>query len=179
MTAPTKPMSLDEFLALPETEPATELIDGVPCQKPVGSEDHSQAQSNLLFLLRLHPATANGRSRVELSVRFLRTERGNLRVPDVSHYLQGHEDRSGAKYPARVPDLAAEVRSEGQSRMALRRRLQFLRGQGSTCTLLILPESHVVEVVDGERSWTATIDDTVTLINLDGFSFAVRHLFED
>src|SRR5688572_24861239 len=138
-------LTLEEFLAMPETEPYTELIDGVPSQKPVGSEQHSQAQTNLVVLLRLSEVTASGRTRAELSVRFPATARGNLRIPDVSYYLPGHEDESGAKYPARVPDLAAEVLSEGQTWTNLQRRLAFLREQGTRCTLLIDPTKQRVE----------------------------------
>lgn len=172
-------LTLEEFLALPETRPFTELIDGVPCQKPVGSEKHSRAQGNLYFLLRTHARTRRGRSRTELGVQFVRTSRGNFRVPDVVYYLPENVDRSDSKYPARAPDLAAEVMSEGQSRATVRRRLEFLREQGTISTLLIDPEDETVEVHDGESAFTARGDDQVTLAGINGFSFAVRDLFKD
>lgn len=172
-------LTLEEFLALPETTPYTELVDGVPCQKPVGSEKHSRAQGNLYFLLRTHPRIRRGRSRTELGVQFLRTARGNLRVPDVVYYLPENVDRSDSKYPARAPDLAAEVISEGQSRATLRRRLEFLREHGTICTLLIDPEDETVEVYDGESVFTARADEQVTLAGVNGFSFVPRDLFSD
>jgi Uma2 family endonuclease len=172
-------LTLDAFLAMPETEPYTELIDGVPCQKPMGSEEHSQAQGNLHFLLKSHRHTRQGRARVELGIRFVRTPRGNLRVPDVSYSLPGHEDLSNARHPDRAPDLAAEVLSAGQSRSRLRERLSFLRDWGTRCTLLIDPIGQTVEAVDVERSGTFGIDDKVVLEGLPGFEFNVRALFED
>lgn len=54
-------MTVEEFIALPETEPATELIDGYPCQKPVGTKPHSRATWRLGRLFDRHPATAGER----------------------------------------------------------------------------------------------------------------------
>ena len=178
MTTPTRLMTLDEFLALPETKPYTELIDGVPCQKPVGKMRHSRAQWLLPRLLDRHPATSAGSPWPELGFKFRRTAAGNLRVPDVSYYLPGNIDPDSKEdYPEVAPDLAAEVRSEGQGLPGLRARLAFLREQGTRCTLLIDPEARTVEVHDGGRNWTASEHDEVVLEQLNGFSFRVDELF--
>ena len=51
----------------------------------------------------------------ELGFKFRRTTAGNLRVPDVSYYLPGSvKPDLDEDYPEMPPDLAAEVRSEGQ-----------------------------------------------------------------
>jgi Uma2 family endonuclease len=42
--AVVKPLSLDEFLAMPETEPASEFIDGEIVQKPMPKGRHSRLQ---------------------------------------------------------------------------------------------------------------------------------------
>ena len=177
MTAPSRLMTLAEFLELPETEPYTELINGELCQKPVGKNRHSAAQSNLQILLALHPATAKGKSRVELGFRFPRTSRGNLRVPDVSYYLPGYVPDPDEDYPERAPDLAAEVRSNGQSTTSQRERLAFLRSQGTRCTLLIDPEAQTVEVHDGEVTSLALGGDEVRLELLAGFSFFLNEIW--
>ena len=170
-------MSLEEFLALPETEPPTELIDGYPCQKPVGKTRHSRAQTNLILLLARSPATAGGRPWVELGFRGSKVRPGNLRVPDVAFSLPGNEPNDDEDYPGRAPDLAAEVRSEGQSIRHLEGRLAFLRELGTRCTLLIDPETKSVRVHDGEHSWLAAGDDEVVLESLGGFSFRVSELW--
>jgi len=178
MTTQTRLMTLDEFLALPETKPYTELIDGVPCQKPVAKGPHSRAQWLLPSLLARDPATSPGSPWPELGFKFPRTSAGNLRVPDVSYYLPGHIDPlNPGDYPERPPDLAAEIRSQGQTVRSLRERLAFLQEQGTRCTLLIDPEARTVEVHDGERSWTASAGDQVVLEQLNGFSFRVDELF--
>ena len=80
-------------------------------------------------------------------------------------------------YPEGVPDLAAEVRSKGQSSASLRERLAFLRAQGTGCTLLIDPEAQTVEVHDGERTSVVGDNDAVRLEALAEFSFIVSELW--
>ncbi|MEP7216746.1 MAG: Uma2 family endonuclease, partial [Anaerolineaceae bacterium] len=150
---------------------------GELCQKPVGKNRHSAAQTSLLILLARHPAAAQGKPRIELGFRFPRTSLGNLRVPDVSYYLPGYVPDLDEDYPERAPDLAAEVRSKGQSIASQRERLTFLRAQGTRCTLLIDPEAQTVEVHDGERTSTASGSDQVRLEQLAGFSFSLSELW--
>ncbi|MEO0885680.1 MAG: Uma2 family endonuclease, partial [Cyanobacteria bacterium J06648_10] len=45
--ASIKPISLKEFLALPETKPASEYIDGKVTQKPMPQGEHSSIQVEL------------------------------------------------------------------------------------------------------------------------------------
>lgn len=44
----TTPLSVEEFLKLPETKPASEYIDGRIYQKPMPQGEHSTLQSNLV-----------------------------------------------------------------------------------------------------------------------------------
>ncbi len=178
MTTRTSLLSLDEFLRQPETEPYTELIEGKPCQKPVGKTRHARAQGRLIRLLVLHPATSEGEAVPEQGFRFPSTTLGNLRVPDVAYYRANRRPSTEEDYPAVAPDLAAEIRSAGQGKRGQRERLAFLREQGTICTLLVDPEDRTVEVHDGERTWVAGTGDEVTLRELGGFSFRVGELFD-
>ena len=45
---PSKPITLKEFLALPETKPASEYIDGKIIQKPMPQGKHSTIQGELI-----------------------------------------------------------------------------------------------------------------------------------
>ncbi|MEL6813255.1 MAG: Uma2 family endonuclease [Cyanobacteria bacterium J06598_3] len=45
--APSKPLTLEEFLQLPETKPASEYIDGSIIQKPMPKGRHSRLQGKL------------------------------------------------------------------------------------------------------------------------------------
>lgn len=172
--APRRPIELDEFLSMPETEPASELVDGEVVQKPMGKVPHSRAQSRLLTLLMVHEATRDGEALVEQGIN---GPGANHRVPDVAWFapgrLEGEED-----YPDFAPDLAVEVRSEGQSLAFLRGKLNFLREHGSVATMLVDPRRKVIEVVDGDIATVATESDTVVLRSIGGFSFAAARLFK-
>jgi Uma2 family endonuclease len=173
----TRHMTLEEFLALPETVPYCELIDGEVVQKPVGSKQHASAQWNLTLLLGTHPKTRRGRGYTEVGYNFPDALRPNHRVPDLSYYLPGREP-GGDKYPEHMPDLAVEVLSDGQGREGQRARLAFLRARGVPCTMLIDPARRTIEVHDGDREWVAANDDEVAPDALPGFSFRVSQLFE-
>ena len=47
----TKPLTLEEFLQLPETKPASEFIQGEIFQKPMPQGEHSRLQSKLCAVI--------------------------------------------------------------------------------------------------------------------------------
>ena len=174
----TRLVTLEEYLALPETEPATELVDGRLEQKPVGRYRHGRAQTRLAQMLGAHPATERGEAVTELTIRFPAALRPNARIPDVCYFLPASLPNPDDDYPDRAPDLAAEVLSKGQTRQAVANRLSFLRSEGARCTLLIDPWERTVEVHDGARAWIADDSAEVTLHELAGFHFVVSRLFD-
>ncbi len=48
MTTTTQPVTLEEFLQLPETKPASEYIKGQVFQKPMPKSRHSRLQGRLM-----------------------------------------------------------------------------------------------------------------------------------
>jgi len=50
---PAKALTLDEFLQLPETKPASEFIDGQVIQKPMPQGKHSSVQLDLGTVINL------------------------------------------------------------------------------------------------------------------------------
>ena len=176
MSTATGLLTLEDFLALPEEKPALELVDGEVCRKPVPKESHSYAQLEIIKALLIDPHTAPGHIRPELGISFPSELVGNHRVPDVIYFRPGR--RPSHPYPLVAPDLAVEIRSEGQGLELVRKRLAFLRAQGTRCTLLIDPLTRSVEVHDDGRTWTAHEGEQVTLTALDGFTFLVDGLFE-
>ncbi len=51
VTTPSKSITLQEFLAIPETKPASEYIDGKIIQKPMPQGEHSTIQGELIIAL--------------------------------------------------------------------------------------------------------------------------------
>lgn len=50
---PSKPITLEEFLRLPETKPASEFIDGNVIQKPMPQGQHSRLQQKLVTAINM------------------------------------------------------------------------------------------------------------------------------
>ena len=48
VTTSSQPITLQEFLVLPETKPASEYIDGKIIQKPMPQGEHSAIQAELM-----------------------------------------------------------------------------------------------------------------------------------
>jgi Uma2 family endonuclease len=78
---PAKPLTLEAFLQLPETKPASEFVDGQIIQKPMPQGNHSTVQLDLgaainLALKSQHIARAYTELRCTFSDRSL--------VPDIA-----------------------------------------------------------------------------------------------
>ncbi|OAI39031.1 hypothetical protein AYO38_08495 [bacterium SCGC AG-212-C10] len=169
--APKRLLSLEEFLALPETEPASELIDGEVVQKPVRRIEESRALTELMFALSPH----GGEPLISLGY-CLPDDYRNHRVPDLSYFVPARA-LPDEGYAEEAPDLSAEVLAKGQARQYVSEKLTYMRGHGAGCTLLIDPQSRTIEVHDGARTFTVGAGEKMTLEALDGFSFAVDALF--
>lgn len=161
---PRRLTGLNEFLSLPETVPASELIDGEIVQKPLGTLPHGRAQSRLLALLIAHGATRHGSAVADQG---FNGPGANHRVPDVAWFA-----------PGSAPGLVAEVRSEDEPLAFVQGKLTFLRERGAVATLLVDPGRELIEVVDGEFVSVAAAGETVVLHSVGGFSFPVSRLFE-
>lgn len=69
--SPTQSLTLDEFLKLPETKPASEYIDGQIIEKPMLQGDHSALQTDLAPAInRVLRAKKIARAFVELRCTF-------------------------------------------------------------------------------------------------------------
>ena len=49
MSTLAQPITLETFLQLPETQPASEFIDGAVIQKPIPQGEHSRIQNLKVF----------------------------------------------------------------------------------------------------------------------------------
>ncbi|MGC1305905.1 MAG: Uma2 family endonuclease, partial [Phormidesmis sp.] len=112
----TKPLTLEAFLALPETKPANEYIDGQISQKPMPQGKHSALQSDLMALINLSVRTPKiARAFPELRCTF----GGSSVVPDIAVFEWSRIQRDANGEIANVfplaPDWAIEILSPGQS----------------------------------------------------------------
>ena len=145
-------LTLSEFLAMPETKPAREWVDGEVFQKPMPQGKHSAIQSELV-------PTINGKLRGQKIARAfseLRCTFDNRSiVPDVSVFVWDRIacDPSGEianGFPL-VPDWTIEILSPAQSQTKVVKNIVYCLKQGALMGWLIDPDDRTVFVYSPSR----------------------------
>lgn len=144
---PAKPLTLEEFLKLPETEPASEYIDGRIIQKPMPQGEHSAIQTELAPAINLavkHNQIA--RAFAELRCTFS----GRSIVPDISVFLWGRitrQENGGVKNIFSIaPDWSIEILSPDQSQTKVTKNILHCLKYGTQMGWLIDPAEKSVFV---------------------------------
>ena len=128
-TAAPRRLTLEEFLALPDTEPASEYACGEVMQKPMPTNAHGILQPYIWLLIYQYLArTKLGRVRTEWRCVFGPARRKRAFVPDVvyvSYERMPPGDAREQAYVETAPDLVVEVLSPGESAERFARKLRF------------------------------------------------------
>ncbi|MFN8558748.1 MAG: Uma2 family endonuclease [Dehalococcoidia bacterium] len=178
---PAVKLSLDDFLALPETEPASELLDGEVVQKPMPTYEHGLIQSLLSFVLltflRAHPIGVVGSE-----VRCIFGPPGAERpyVPDLVFIRSERAPRPGRGQPFRgAPDLAVEILSPDDRPDRVAAKVAFYLLHGVRLVWLVDPDTRSVTTLTSDgHSQRLTADDALDGgAVLPGFTTPVRELF--
>lgn len=174
-------LTLEEFLALPEEEPALEFEDGRVTRKVPPMGQHSILQ---LTIAERFNSFARSR-RLALALPELRTTySGYSRVPDVAVYRWGRipvlESGKIANDFREPPDIAAEIVSPGQSVNYLVRRCLWCVEHGVRAALLVDPSDESVLLFRPDHTMVALHGpDEVELEDiLPGFHVSVQELFD-
>lgn len=144
---PSKSLTLTEFLKLPETEPASEFINGEIIQKPMPKGKHSIIQGELVSIINivLKPQKI-ARAFPELRCTFAE----NSIVPDVSVFTWERipRDRNGevSNIFTIAPDWVIEILSPEQSQTKLTKKILQCLKDGTQMGWLIDPEEQTVFV---------------------------------
>lgn len=143
----TKPLTLEAFLRLPETEPASEYIDGRIIQKPMPQGEHSAIQTELA------PAINGVVKSAQIARAFtgLRcTFGGRSIVPDIAVFLwqriPRQEDGKVANLFAIAPDWTIEILSPDQSQTKVTKNILHCLEHGTQMGWLIDPDDQSVFV---------------------------------
>jgi Uma2 family endonuclease len=173
-------MTLDEFLELPETQPALEYVGGVVRQKVAPQGQHVLLQSEFVHVVN---ALAKP-PKLALALPELRTTFAGLsRVPDVAVYLweripRQPNGRVGNRF-TEPPDIAIEIVSPDQTATDLISKCIWYVKNGVRIALLVDPGSDTVLRFrpDGLPD-SLTGDDRIDLDEvLPGFELTVNQLF--
>jgi Uma2 family endonuclease len=175
-----KPVTLEEFLKLPEEEPALEFAEGEVTQKVSPQGQHSVLQYSFCEVVNRFARPR----KLALAIPELRaTYAGVSRVPDVSVYRW---DRVPLDSKGRVaneffepPDLVVEIVSPEQSVTALVRKCLWYVAHGVQIALLVDPEDESVLLFRPNQPPLALRGpDRVSVDEiLPGFQLSVAELF--
>jgi Uma2 family endonuclease len=150
---PAKPLTLDEFLKLPETKPASEFIDGQIIQKPMPQGKHSTIQSDLSADINL----AFKPQRIARAYSELRCTFGDRSiVPDLTVFTWERipRDQNGkvSNSFAIAPDWTIEILSPEQSQTKVIRNILHCLAHGTQMGWLIDSEEELVFVYFADRT---------------------------
>lgn len=148
----TNILSLAEFLVLPETKPATELIDGQIYQKPMPQGKHSRLQTKFAAQINdLYESKQLASAFCELRCSFS----GSSIVPDIVIFEWANIPLDQQGEPANKilipPDWLIEILSPDQSPILVIEKLDFAVKHGSKLGWLIAPEEKRILTFQQER----------------------------
>lgn len=140
---PTKKLTLEEFLKLPETLPASEYIDGRIIQKPMPQGKHSKLQGRLVTAINavVEP------QRIALAFPELRcTFGGRSILPDVAVFawerIPLDENGDVANVFQSAPDWTIEILSPDQSQTKVTGNILYCLNHGSSFGWLVDPDER-------------------------------------
>lgn len=160
----TKLLSLDEFLALPETEPASEYINGKIIQKPMPQGKHSIIQRELIFALTLtFRPTGIAQAFPELRCTF----GGRSVVPDVAVFRSERIPRDPSGQVSNSfnlsPDWTIEILSPRQSQTRVTRNVIHCLDRGCEMGWIIDPTESLIFTYSAGKSVSVFEDLTESL----------------
>jgi len=167
---PTKNLTLEEFLQLPETEPASEYIDGLIIQKPMPQGEHSAIQTELAPAINL-VVKPNHIARAFIELRC--TVGGRSTVPDIAVFLWGRIPRKESGGVANIfllaPDWAIEILSPDQSQTKVTKNILHCLKHGTQMGWLIDPDEQSVFVYQPDQP-TTVYDEPGTRLPVPAFA---------
>jgi Uma2 family endonuclease len=138
-------LTLEAFLSMPETKPASEFIDGEIVQKPMPQGKHSIVQRELTFAID-RPLTAQKLARAFPELRC--TFGGRSIVPDVSVFktdrIPRDPDGTVANDFEIAPDWTIEILSPDQRHTKVVKNIVHCLKHGTTMGWLIDPEDRTI-----------------------------------
>lgn len=167
---PQKGITLEEFLKLPETKPASEYIDGKIIQKPMPQGKHSTIQTELSTAINavMKPRRI-ARAFSELRCTFC----GRSTVPDVSVFAWGRIPRDENGEIGNVfqlaPDWTIEILSPDQSVTKVTKNILHCLKHETQMGWLIDPDEQTVFVYLPKQQ-TEVFDEPEELLPVPSFA---------
>ena len=142
-------VSLEEFLAMEETRPYRELIDGEVVCKATANDNHGALVAELLLELGNY-LRRNREAVARTDVRHLQRSEGRVFLPDVSVTLRSRavvDPEVRARGPIEVvPDFAIEVLSPDDAAGRVLERADYYMRSGVRLLWVVDPDTETVTV---------------------------------
>ncbi|MGF1521687.1 MAG: Uma2 family endonuclease [Leptolyngbyaceae cyanobacterium] len=172
--APPQTLTLEEFLALPETKPASEYIDGAIIQKPMPQGKHSTLQRELVFALT---ATFKPAKVAQAFPELRCTFAGRSVVPDIAVFRTQRipVDSNGevANVFNRHPDWTIEILSPNQSHTRVVRNILHCLDNQTEMGWLLDPDESCIFVYGADKS-VQVFEKTSAVLPVPAFAQAVQ-----
>lgn len=140
-----KTITLEEFLKLPETKPASEYMEGQISQKPMPQGKHSRLQGELITTINL---LARNQQFAYAFPELRCTFGGRSLVPDVAvlrwERIPRDQNNEIANVFANYPDWTIEILSPAQSSIKVIKNILYCLNYGCSLGWLIDPEEKSV-----------------------------------
>jgi Uma2 family endonuclease len=174
-----KSLTLDEFLALAETKPASEYIDGQVIQKPMPKGKHSAIQGEFVPVI-------NGALKGQCIARAfpeLRCTFGDRSiVPDITVFVWQRipRDENGevANTFAIAPDWTIEILSPDQSQTKVTKNILHCLKHGTQMAWLIDPSEKTVFVYRSKQE-TEVFDESGQVLPMPQFASELKLTVQD
>ncbi|MFB2893548.1 Uma2 family endonuclease [Aerosakkonemataceae cyanobacterium BLCC-F50] len=174
-------VSLQEFLQLPETEPASEYIYGEIYQKPMPQGEHSIIQTDLATTInQIGRPQKLACAFTELRCSF----GGGSVVPDVTVFEWSRIPRlANGRIANRfeiAPDWTIEILSPEQSASRVIKKITFCLNNGTKIGWFVDPDDESVTIFERDRTPSVKSgDEILTVLDVLGdWQFSVNNLFE-
>lgn len=167
---PSRPITLEEFLKLPETKPGSEYMDGQIIQKPMLQGKHSTIQTE--FSTTVNAVLKS--QRIAKAFTELRcTFGGRSIIPDVSVFTWERIPRDANGEVANVfplsPDWSIEILSPEQSQTRVTKNILRCLDYGTQMGWLIDPDESTIFVYLPNQQ-PAVFDDSEALLPVPAFA---------
>jgi Uma2 family endonuclease len=152
VATPVKNLTLESFLALPETKPASEYIDGKIVQKPMPQGKHSLLRMKLLTFIN----SVLMEAKIAIAFPELRcTFGGRSIVPDVvvlkNENIPKDDDGEVSNVVTTAPDWTIEILSPDQSTIKVIKNILHCLDNGTEVGWLIDPAEKTILVYQPDR----------------------------
>jgi Uma2 family endonuclease len=147
---PIKLLTLEEFLKLPETKPASEYIDGLILQKPMPQGEHSVLQTDLPPAINL-VLKPHARAFTELRCTF----GGRSTIPDIAVFVSERiprKENGGIDNVFSIaPDWTIEILSPDQRQTKVTKNILYCLKYGTQMGWLIDPDERSILVYQPDQ----------------------------